>query len=253
MVERIDEAQLSAILKAASDLNRRKLLTILVQDGPQRVTDLAGRFDMSLNAVSKHIKVLEQAGLVSRKTEWREHLIAAEIESTREIDAWFQRLRSIWEMRLEHLEETILEDDTMTTDLSLKVTRRIPAPASNLYNAWLDPDMLVRFICPSHGMGVKSAETDPTVGGKYSIVMLGQSGEIPHWGEYLELTPHTKMVFTWESDFSIKGSTVTLTFEEVDGATDVTLVHDRFLNEEMRDNHEKGWTSILTKLSETLQ
>ena len=253
MVERIDDTQLSAILKAASDPTRRKLLTILVQDGPQRVTDLAGRFDMSLNAVSKHIRVLEQAGLASRKTEWREHLISAEMKPTQVIDDWFRQLRSTWEMRLENLENILLEEDMTATDLSLKVSRRIPAPASRLFDAWLDPKMLMKFICPDHGMGVKSAETDPKVGGKYSIVMLADSGEIPHWGEYLEISPHQRLVFTWESAFSIPGSTVTLTFDEAEGETVVTLLHERFLNEEMRDNHEKGWTSILAHLDQAFK
>lgn len=252
MVERFDDDALSAILKAVSDPNRRKLLTILVQDGPMRVTDLASRFDMSLNAVSKHIRVLEQAGLVSRKTEWRVHIISVEMASTRMIDDWFRQLRSTWEMRLERLDQLMMEEDMTATDLSLKVSRRIPAPAQRLFDAWLDPEMLMKFICPDHGMGVKSAETDPRVGGKYSIIMLGESGEIPHWGAYQEITPHSRIVFTWESAYSIPGSTVTLTFEETDGGTDVTLLHERFLNEEMRDNHEKGWTSILAKLDETL-
>ena len=112
MVERIDDTRLTAILKAASDPTRRKLLTILVQEGPQRVTDLASRFEMSLNAVSKHIRVLEEAGLVSRKTEWREHLIAPEMAPIDLIDAWFRTLRSTWEMRLESLAELMKEEET---------------------------------------------------------------------------------------------------------------------------------------------
>jgi len=108
MVER-ESDPLSELLKAAGDPTRRELLTILVQDGPQRVTDLAGRFDMSLNSVSKHIKVLEKAGLVSRETKWREHLIAAEMAPLRLIDDWFDRLRSQWERRLSRLGQ-ILED-----------------------------------------------------------------------------------------------------------------------------------------------
>ncbi|MDF0602589.1 metalloregulator ArsR/SmtB family transcription factor [Psychromarinibacter sp. C21-152] len=111
MVERDDSDRLTDILKAASDPNRRRILTILVQEGPLRVTDLAGRFDMSLNSVSKHIKALERAGLVSRKTEWREHLIAPEMGPLRLIDDWFAELRSTWEMRLERLAELFAEDD----------------------------------------------------------------------------------------------------------------------------------------------
>jgi DNA-binding transcriptional ArsR family regulator len=105
------EKSLTQILKAVSDPNRRRIQTILVQDGPARVTDLAARFDMSLNAVSKHIKVLEAAGLVTRKTEWREHLIAPEMERLRLIDEWFGELRSTWEMRLERLAEIMSKEN----------------------------------------------------------------------------------------------------------------------------------------------
>jgi DNA-binding transcriptional ArsR family regulator len=112
MVER-DDTGLTAILKAASDPTRRALMTLLAQHGPMRVTDLARQFEMSLNAVSKHIKVLEQAGLVSRRTEWREHLIELTTDRLHLIDAWFKDLRSIWAMRLEHL-DTLITKDTDT-------------------------------------------------------------------------------------------------------------------------------------------
>lgn len=108
MVERIDSDPtpdpLSLTLKAASDPTRRAILTHLAQEGPSRVTDIAARFDISLNAVSKHIMVLERAGLVSRKTQWREHLIEVQMTPLAEVDRWFAQLRSIWELRLEALE-----------------------------------------------------------------------------------------------------------------------------------------------------
>ncbi|MGI3170471.1 ArsR/SmtB family transcription factor [Pseudooceanicola sp. C21-150M6] len=102
---------MTEILKAASDPTRRAILTFLVQDGPMRVTALADRFEMSLNSVSKHIKVLERAGLVTRRTEWREHLIAPEMGPLRLIDLWFGQLRSSWDMRLDQLAEIVGEDE----------------------------------------------------------------------------------------------------------------------------------------------
>ena len=104
MVEREDADPLSALLKAASDPSRRQILTLLAQNGPMRVTDIARSFEMSLNSVSKHIKVLERAGLVSRRTEWREHLIEVQMGPLSEIDTWFAGLRSIWALRLAALE-----------------------------------------------------------------------------------------------------------------------------------------------------
>ncbi|WP_298822336.1 metalloregulator ArsR/SmtB family transcription factor [uncultured Roseibium sp.] len=108
MVEqRLDDQKLTVILKAVSDPKRRELLTLLVQHGPTRVTDLAKHFDVSLNAVSKHIKILEAAGLVRRRTEWREHLIEPVMEPVSEIDHWFQELRSIWTQRLDALDQAL--------------------------------------------------------------------------------------------------------------------------------------------------
>lgn len=112
MVERESDTDLTAILKAASDPTRRSILTLLAQHGPTRVTDLARQFEMSLNSVSKHIKVLESARLVTRRTEWREHLIELTPDRLTLIDQWFKDLRSIWDMRLDRLETLMTEENT---------------------------------------------------------------------------------------------------------------------------------------------
>ncbi|WP_239058308.1 helix-turn-helix transcriptional regulator [Aliiroseovarius sp. PrR006] len=111
MVERQDTDLLSPVLKAASDPTRRSILTLLAQEGPLRITDIAARFDISLNSVSKHIKVLEAAGLVTRRTEWREHLIEVQMEPLSLVDQWFNELRSIWALRLDALEAALKEDN----------------------------------------------------------------------------------------------------------------------------------------------
>jgi DNA-binding transcriptional ArsR family regulator len=107
----MDEDALSRILKAAGDTTRRQILTLLVQEGALRVTALAAHFDMSLNSVSKHIKVLEEAGLVTRRTMGREHFIAAELEPLRLTEGWFAQLKSIWELRLAALETVLSRKD----------------------------------------------------------------------------------------------------------------------------------------------
>lgn len=106
MVEFIDDARLSRLLKAVSDTTRRSLLTQICQQGPTRVTDLANHYDMSLNAISKHIKVLESAGLVKRTTLGRSHFIEAELDQVEQMSEWFQSLKSIWLLSLEQLEQT---------------------------------------------------------------------------------------------------------------------------------------------------
>lgn len=111
MVEYSNDKILSELLKAVSDTTRRSLLTKLCQQGASRVTDLADYYDMSLNAVSKHIKILEKAGLVTRKTIGRTHWIEANLENVSVIEGWFKELKSIWELRLEKLNEILNSGD----------------------------------------------------------------------------------------------------------------------------------------------
>ena len=146
MVERDMDIALTAVLKAASDPTRRRVLTLLAQHGPMRVTDLARHFEMSLNSVSKHIKTLESAGLVSRRTEWREHLIELQTERIDLIDAWFKDLRSIWDMRLERLDNLIAKDPDMTTvtELKLETSRMIAAAPEALLSGVAAPDKAPR-------------------------------------------------------------------------------------------------------------
>ena len=107
----MNENKLSTLLKAVSDATRRSLLTVLCQQGKTRVTDLARIYDLSLNAVSKHIKVLEKAGLVRRETIGRTHWIAADLTQTTEIEEWLRSLKSIWALRLDSLNELMTGGD----------------------------------------------------------------------------------------------------------------------------------------------
>ncbi len=133
-------------------------------------------------------------------------------------------------------------------DLSLTVSRKIAAPAEHVFNAWLNPEKIAQFMRPMPGMEAPSVKNDPVEGGTFEIVMKAGDDTIPHKGIYKEINRHSRLVFTWESPFSIEGSTVTLDFDEVEGGTDVTLTHVKFPSEESRDNHNSGWTNILEAL-----
>jgi DNA-binding transcriptional ArsR family regulator len=111
MVEYNDEEKLSRLLKAVGDVTRRALLTQLCQQGASRVTDLANYYEMSLNAISKHIKVLESAGLVKRTTIGRTHWIEADLGQVGLMDDWLQSLKSIWALRFEKLATILNQGD----------------------------------------------------------------------------------------------------------------------------------------------
>lgn len=140
----------------------------------------------------------------------------------------------------------------MKTGAHIKLERLIPAPRQAVFQAWLDPERLVRFMCPAEGSTVARAETDPRVGGRFLIVMRVGGQDLPHQGEYRQIDPPQRLVFTWQSVFAPPDSEVTLTFDEAGGGqTLVTLVH-RGLPAAVQPDHHDGWTHILALLSATV-
>ncbi len=104
MVTDVLEAQLDKTFAALSDPTRRAIVERLA-DGEASVTELAAPFAMSLPAVSKHLKVLEKAGLISRgrKAQWRPCRL--EPEPLKEASDWLEEYRRLWEERLDRLDE----------------------------------------------------------------------------------------------------------------------------------------------------
>jgi DNA-binding transcriptional ArsR family regulator len=96
------EDQLDRVFGALSDRTRRALLARL-SESPAMITDLAAPFDMSLPAVSKHLRVLETAGLVRREVDGRVHRCSLEAAPLESADAWLARYRSFWAGTLERL------------------------------------------------------------------------------------------------------------------------------------------------------
>ncbi|MEO6298597.1 MAG: SRPBCC domain-containing protein [Paracoccaceae bacterium] len=139
------------------------------------------------------------------------------------------------------------------TDLTLSVSRVIKASPQRVFEAWLDPTMLARFMLAGPGMTVPEVKTDPKAGGRFSILMRMGDNDLPHGGTYLELVPHSRIVFSWESPYSIDGSTVTVALAPKGDGTMVTLTHVRFPSVESRDNHASGWTAILAQLATELE
>ena len=103
------EERLDLVFRALGDRTRRALLTRL-STGPLRVTDLAEPFDMSLPAVSKHLKVLERAGLVARAVDGRVHHCSLAAEPLQDVHAWLEHYRAFWGGNLEALANYVEND-----------------------------------------------------------------------------------------------------------------------------------------------
>lgn len=92
--------QLSDVLTAISHPARRAIIGRLAQ-GPARFTDIAEPFDTALNSVTKHLKLLERAGLIARKKQGREVLISLTPQPLRQVSAWVHEYERFWTERLD--------------------------------------------------------------------------------------------------------------------------------------------------------
>jgi DNA-binding transcriptional ArsR family regulator len=100
--------QLSSVFGALADPTRRAILARLV-DGDLPVRDLAAPFPMSQPAISRHLKVLESAGLVSRSRRATARLSHLEAEPLRDATAWLARYQAYWDERFEQLDELLAD------------------------------------------------------------------------------------------------------------------------------------------------
>jgi DNA-binding transcriptional ArsR family regulator len=117
---------LDATLLALADPTRRKIIERL-RRGPARVTELARPFPMSLNSVSKHIRVLERAKLVKRRVAGREHMLSFEPEPLAAVEAWISAQRAFWNAELDDLAARLAPAPRGKTKPKTKTkTRRTP-------------------------------------------------------------------------------------------------------------------------------
>jgi DNA-binding transcriptional ArsR family regulator len=119
MTVTVDE-RLDLVFGALADRTRRRLLAQLTA-APASITELARPHDMSLPAVSKHVRVLERAGLIRREIDGRVHRCALDAAAMRAADDWIARYRTFWEHALDSLADYVSEDPSLPA----------PAPGSS--------------------------------------------------------------------------------------------------------------------------
>jgi DNA-binding transcriptional ArsR family regulator len=109
-IRRADARRLDRVYGAIADPTRRAILRTLA-GGDVNVGTLAGRFPISFNGVSKHVKVLEQAGLVHRRVRGREHWLRLRPQPLRDASRWLEHYREFWDTRLDALETFLVQQD----------------------------------------------------------------------------------------------------------------------------------------------
>ena len=120
------QLRLDQVYSAIADPTRRAILGALSR-GDIRVGSLADRFPISFNGVSKHVKVLERAGLLERTIQGREHWLRLKPGSLRDASRWLDHYRMFWDERLEAMEAFLLRRRKAR---AAGRKRRLPRPRS---------------------------------------------------------------------------------------------------------------------------
>ena len=138
----------------------------------------------------------------------------------------------------------------------LTLERHYPVAPEKVFRAWTDPQAVAKWWGPGPGEPVSLAQLDVRVGGRFRVVFGGPDGKAHECaGEYKEVVPNRKLVFTWSWPNSTpeRVSVVTIIFKAVDGGTQLLFRHEQLFDEQVRDDHKRGWTGTLDKLADYLQ
>ena len=234
------------VFKALADPTRRSLLDELFEEDGQSLSALERRLPMTRFGVMKHLRVLEEAGLVVSRKRGREKLHFLNAVPIRLVhDRWVSKYAEPWAAGLSGLKQR-LEDRTMEKvfEIYIKTT------PERLWEAIVDTELRRRY---SFGVGVDS---DWTPGSHYEAVHPGAGIKISE-GENLEVEPPRRLVqsFTalWSEGVKSEGtSRVTWEIEPVEDSCRLTVVHDQ-LPEGANDELFGGWPMILSGLKTLLE
>lgn len=142
--------------------------------------------------------------------------------------------------------------DSVVEENQLRITYFIDSPVKEVYSAWTDPEKISKWMGPE-GVTCEEVKADLHVGGEYSINMVTPEGNRIAVGEYKEIVPNERLVFTWHwIEGTFKNSLVTVDFDEQDGGTLILLMHELLPNKEQAEHHSMGWAGCLDCLKNYL-
>jgi uncharacterized protein YndB with AHSA1/START domain len=149
---------------------------------------------------------------------------------------------------------------TPDTGISLELTRVIRASKQRVFDAWTRPETIRQWFGPE-GYTTLPVKADSKPGGAYEIKMegaaLAPSEELRRAsvsGMYTKVDPYDLVQFTWAATWAPdEASLVTIHLRDVDGGTELRLVHERFASEISCKAHSAGWTGAMVKFAKLLE
>jgi uncharacterized protein YndB with AHSA1/START domain len=233
------------VFRALADPTRRALLDELFREDGQTLTALEERFSMSRFGVMKHLRQLEEAGLVVTRRSGREkHHFLNPVPIRLVHDRWVSKYAEPWVASLSDLKERMERDMEKVFEIYIRTT------PERLWQAIVDPEIRSKY---NFGAGVRS---DWTPGSRLEMGATGAPGPLGE-GEVLEVDPPRRLVHTmvalWSDEVREEGvSRVTWEIEPIADSCRLTVVHDQ-LREGANDELFGGWPMILSGLKTWLE
>jgi len=233
------------VFRALADPTRRALLDALFERDGQTLVALTAPYDMTRIAVAKHLRLLEEAGLVVSRRRGREKLHYLNPVPIRVIhDRWVSKYTAPWATGLVGLKSELEGPMEKVFEIYIRTT------ADRLWEAITDPTIRAKY---HFGAGVQS---DWTTGSRYQLVHPGSDDPLAE-GENLVVDPPRRLVQTmqtlWSEDAERAGtSRVTWEIEPVGDSCRLTVIHDQ-LSENAPPELYGGWPMILSGLKTWLE
>jgi uncharacterized protein YndB with AHSA1/START domain len=234
---------MDAVFRALADPTRRSLLDELFREDGQTLSALEGRLPMTRFGVMKHLKQLEEAGLVVTRRRGREKLHFLNPVPIRLVhDRWVSKYAEPWAAGLSGLKNTLEETMEKVFEIYIKTT------PERLWEAITDPELRSKYT-----FGARIA-SDFTPGSRYE---MSHPGGLLGEGENLEVDPPRRLVQSmtalWSDDVKSEGtSRITWEIEPVGDSCRLTVTHDQ-LREGANNELYGGWPMILSGLKTLLE
>jgi len=233
------------VFKALADPTRRSLLDELFERDGQTLTELEERFEMSRFGVMKHLRQLEEAGLVVTRRRGRQKLHFLNPVPIRLIhDRWVSKFAEPWTAGLSELKQRLETQMEKVFEIYIRTT------PERLWEAITDPEIRAHY---NFGAGVRS---DWTVGSRLEMGSPKADGLLGD-GEVLEVDPPRRLVHTmvalWSDDVKAEGaSRVTWDITQIEDSCRLTVTHDQ-LRDGANEELFGGWPMILSGLKTWLE
>jgi len=260
------KVRLDDVFAALAHPIRRAIIERLAE-GECTVGELAEPHDVSLPAISQHLRALEEVGLLEQTHTGRVRRCALKAAPLSAAFSWIVQYRIFWEDMLDEIGEkverrgTIMTETKATTETAtgtVRLTRVFKAPRERVFNAFLDPDALAKWMTPN-GYTAHVYKFEPKVGGTYRMSFSSLDKKDTHFfgGKYLEIKPYERLHYTDKfetEDPAMKGEIkVTVTFKDVPGGTEVRIVQEGVPKKIPLEGAVLGWTQSLENLARLVE